>query len=540
MTVEFDSIVIERFSNEAWVDLWPDVMQNPRPKGGRGIGGHGPIDRVEDPGKFTFSLKNGTDNSQSELGYYSIGAGRVIGGQKIRVGFTYSGRTVYKWAGYVEPNGVKITQHPKGPRRVDVTCQNWFALVNTFDLDFLAYTTNKRIEEAVEIIIQSLPDEFQPTFRNYATGTYTFPDVFDLMNGDTKVVSEFQKLAMSEGGLIYSRANDSDGNTLVVESIATRNDASLSAAAKLDSDTTDLLLLVNGSDQLLLVNGSDKLLLIETQTFEFTDDHILDNGKFKSSRGVHYYSHIKASVTGRRVDSAATTVLWTMESPLLVAAGTTVSGIRGRYRDPSGGASYVNGIEIVRPAQTTDFRAFANQDGTGTEYTTSCVVNPTEPIGTAEIELSIQNTGTNDFYVGGRDGSAKFQVRGKGVYTYDTTEIYRGSTVENSLGRSTLSVEFPYHSDPIEIQRLINLDSYGESLASFEQTTTIEAFPMSANRDSTSMAAFMGLDVGSYASWVCELIGVNADLFIQSYTFEIVDGKHAEWAPMLGFNYFNQ
>jgi hypothetical protein len=172
MTVFFDTIAIELYNGSAWLDLSADVLSNPRPRGERGIKGSGPTDCVEDPGKFTFSLNNGENNSQGELGYYSIGAGRLLLriGAPVRVGFTYNNVTKYKWAGYVEPDGATVTTSPTGARRVDVVCQNWFALINTYDLDFLQYTTNKRIEEAVELIIQELPTTLQPAYKEYATG----------------------------------------------------------------------------------------------------------------------------------------------------------------------------------------------------------------------------------------------------------------------------------------------------------------------------------------------------------------------------------
>lgn len=522
MTEFFEEITVE-INQTTWVDVTSDVLIDPAPRGSIGISDNGFLDRVANTGKFEFSLDN-------TGGYYSTGAGAdlIAKGGKVRVGFKYGGRKRYKWFGYIAIGGGKVIPGNLGPRRVDIECIDWFGLMSGYPLDFLDYATNKRIDEAAPLVLAELPAAITPTYTEYYTGDYTFPDVFDIMRGETTVMGEFNKLAVSEFGLIYSKGNEWDGLTLVVENKLRRfNVSSNTSIPKTDSETTDRLLLANGTDFLLLANGTDFFLLVELQTVSFDSGDISLNGKASFSRDRLFANYIKASVTPRRVDAAATTVLWTMEGAVLVTAGNSISNIRGRYRDPGGGASYVNGLEMVTPVATTDYRAFANADGTGTEYTANCSV--TAVFGSAEVEISITNTGANDFYVGGRDGSAIFQVRGKGVYTYDTIDVIIDTPI-TGVGRKLLTFDMAYATDPVEAKRVITLSVFKDATGSVR---TCESFPLSANRDKTNMMAFMYLEPGTRATFAETVTGYNAASFINGYDFEINEGKYVEWRPVL-------
>ena len=535
MSELFESITIEikRSTDSAWVDVTTDVLHNPAPRGSTGIMDNGWLNRVASVGRFKFSLDNSASNSQSTLGYYSpFGTGEILGGTEVRVGFKYAGRKRYKWAGIVEPGGATPTAIGEFPIKVDVSCYDWFGIIAYFPLDFLARSTNKTIVDGVALILASLPAGVQPTYVTYNTATYTFPTIFDLMSGETTAIGEFNKLAISEMGYIYAKGNEIDGLSLVVDGKLTRwNVASDTFIPRHSSVTTDDLLLANGVDKLLLANsGTDNLLLTETIDITFNQDDMLAGSAMGKSVAVsfgrHYANYIKAAVTPRRVDTAATTVLFTMESSVLVEAGATVSGLRGRYRDPSGASSYVNGTEMVTPVATTDYRAFANADGTGTEYTANCTVTAT--FGTAEVEFSITNTGAFNFYVG---GDIIFQFRGKGIYAYDVVDIILDrSDPTSKVGRRLLSFDMVYQSDPVAVKLL--LDTSVLRVAD-DEFVDIKAFPLLANRDVRNMMAFMYLEPGSRATFSEPYSFYAYPSFINGYDFEILEMKYVTWAPVL-------
>lgn len=531
MTENFQAIIFEwkeSFTDLTWTDISADVLHDPIPKGNIGIMDNGLLDRVADPGKLTFSLNNSSSNAAGTEGYYSPLGGRPItAGQLVRVGFTYQNRTRYKWFGYVEPGGVVITPGQNGPWRVDVTCRDWFGLIADHPLDLLARQASKRIDQAVTSIIATLPSAIQPAYTDYDTGIFTFATVFDLMKGETTALGEFNKLALSEMGYIYERCgNEREDFTLVVEKKTRRTAAATTLIPKANADTTDKLLLANGTDHLLLANGVDRLLLVETQTITFNDADFLDNATMKANLGRHYTNYAKVSILPRRVDAAATTVLWTMESSTLIAAGTTLTGIRGRYRDPSGGSSYVNGVEMVTPVASTDFFAYQNADGTGTNYTANCSV--TASFGTAEVEISIQNTGGSDFYVG---GDITFQVRGKGIYTYDSTDLVIESVIPATRGRQLITFDLPYQSDAVVAKGL--LQDIPATIFGGGVYVDISKYPLEANRNTKNMMAFMYLEVGSLATFQEDLTDYNELSFINGIEFEIIDMSIVNWSCVL-------
>ena len=527
----FESITVEiRTGAGVWTDVTADVLASPAPSGQIGIMGDGFLDRVAEPGTFKFSLNNSESNANQTLGYYSDGgAGRSLltsGGAPVRLGFTYSGATKYKWFGYIEPDGLTTTPGTLGARRVDVSCIDWMGYVARYPLDFLAYATNKRIDEAAALVVASLPSTRQPSNTEYYTGDYTFPDVFDVMKGETTATGEFNKLAISEFGYIYTKGNGDDGLTLVVENKLKRFDTSTDTSIPLaDEDNTSHLQLVNGSDELLLVNGTDKLLLVDTQTVSFGDSDLLVSGGAKFAYGKHYANYLKASVTPRRVDAAATTILWTMEASIEVPAGQTVGPFRGRYRDPAGGASYVNGIEMVDPPVSgTDFQAFENADGTGTDRTAACEV--TAEFGSAEVEYTIRNTGASNFFTG---GDIVFQVRGKGDYLYDSTDVILDFT-NPGIGRVTVMFDMIYQSDPIEARRVLAASIYKDAT---ETWTSCDAYPLLANKDGKNMMAFMYLEPGSRATFAETMNDFDEPCFINGYKFKIIGKEKVFWTPVL-------
>lgn len=544
--IEFDAILLEVKSNlssgtfATWTNVWEDVRGNV-------TGSYGRMDNeltgfVQTGNTLNFALDNSEKNSVSTLWYYS---GKIMPGFLVRLGFTKWGRTRYKWAGYIPLDGITPDPFPVGPRKLNITARDWFSVMSEYKIFNLEYATSKRIDQAVPLVVNTLPTSLQPVYTDYKTGDFTFPDVFDIENGETTAISEFNKLATSEFGRVYMRGNEFDGQTLVAESGTWRYLTQTAQAVKIpDDETTDLFLLANGTDNLLLANGTDQLLLTDTEAITVTLNDSM--GAAPPTIKILYADAYKARVYGRKTDSAATTVLWTMENPLLVAAGTTVSDIRGRYRDPSGGSSYINCISGTNPVATTDYKAYANENGTGTDLTTNCHVTAT--FGAAEVELSIYNSSATDFYVGGREGGAKFQVRGQGRYIYDSTDIsYYGAdkTQENyeTVGQRTLFFDMVYNSDVNAVGlRLAQMRTAFKDLRAFYDT-----FPLFANRDTKNMRAFMWLEVGdrlivdySTLSAFAPYTGLGETSpyeKINGYSFEIRKTQKVYWKPVLQRTY---
>jgi len=530
MAVEFDTAPTFELSTDAvtWTDVTTDVLHDPSPKGSVGILNNGFLDRVPDGNTLTFSLNNSASNSQTTQAYYSSST-NLSPGHMVRVSFKFDNR--YKRLLYfIPPDGIKVVGGIYGARRVDVSCRDWFGLVSEYKTSSLAYTTNKQISSALELILATLPAGLQPYYRVLADGEENFADVFDLNNADTTVISEINKITISELGYTYGTPNEGDGFTLVTEGRLDRlNKSSDTAIFKRSADTTDLFLLADGSSNMLLANGSDKLLLTETQTISMSSADVWEGRELEYNRGAKYANFSRVTTTPRIVDADATTVLWTMENSVKVTAGETIEGLAARYRDPDNKTNRINCIVGTDPEATTDYEAFENEDGTGTDLTANLRIKVT--FETAEAKYSLENAGGTDLYTGGPD--ILFQFRGQGVKVYDTIDYIVEPQTPNSFvpydGRRSLDFTMPYFSRTEDARYLV----YHMLKDANQWRVTINSFPLSANRDAKNMMAFMHLEIGKRATFAETMTTYNEESFINGYRFEIQKGKYVFWFPCL-------
>jgi hypothetical protein len=217
--VYLDNWTIEmQFATGVWTDVTEDVI-NKSVKGEYGIRDNGPTDRVASTGRMTFSLNNSESNSLGVIGLYSPGRATCrtgfTSGIPVRARFSGVGLTRTKFYGKIAPDGIKPAPGIYGERKTEVTVLDWMNQAATHELDLPAYTTNKRIEQVVALIVANMP--LAPLSTNYAVGNDTFVSVFDTVTSKTKALSEFQKLALSEYGFIYVQPTETSDECLTVE-----------------------------------------------------------------------------------------------------------------------------------------------------------------------------------------------------------------------------------------------------------------------------------------------------------------------------------
>jgi len=203
--------------------------------------------------------------------------------------------------------------------------------------------------------------------------------------------------------------------------------------------------------------------------------------------------------------------------------------IRGDYRDPENPDTKVNANNgtMIAPVATTDYLAFANEDGTGTNYTTSVTI--TAEYGTADVKYTIVNGAGADVYV------TFLQARGYGIYFYDATEKLFNDTAAQTDGIVKLDIDLPY------VDRLSQLllwsseaDIWTELLNGVSDIEmSIPRVSFTANKSTKLMMMFMFLE----PSWlvnVSETVTTpgaggqayySTPWFIQGYDFEIVNGS---------------
>jgi len=515
MTEVFQSIKIEAYLVDAWVDISADVLQSPEPSWNMGIMGNGALDRVGDAEIFTFSVNNSETNSGGLLGYYSPNHANCRTGWgtgvPVRLVFRYEAQNYYKYYGLITPDGIQTEPGLYKRRAVSVTCEGFLGLADRHVLELLTLQTDITIEQAIPYILANMP--IQPLSVEYGTPVYTFPTVFDTLTSTTTATAEFQKLAMSEFGLIYTRGNVENGQTLVIEGKSDRTNVT-NTPIPVESAGSGFLL--NEDETYILLETGYKIVLSISETIDF-DNAAMDG--MQSEYGANLANWITGTSYPREITDMI--VLFATQRRIFVAAGTTVENIRGRYRDPNGAATYVNGKDMITPVSGTDYNATANEDGSGGSLTAN--VSVTATYGTEQVNYSISNSGGVGAWV-------YLQARGNGILLYDPiTKIFTDEDSRLLYGKFPLNIDMPYQDDPLVV------DSICAALLTTEKDpyTTVDTYPLFANRDAQNMFAFLVLEPGSRARFAEPVTGVDANYFINGYSAKIINWRHVIWSPVL-------
>ena len=521
----FDDITFEVY-NGGWQDITADVCVDPSPKWNVGIMRNDLLARVADPGKLTFCLKNSTANAAHLLGYYSpdhanCWAGWTTG-LAVRLSFYYDSNAIpwVKFYGWIAPNGIQVTPGQYGQRTIQVTCEDWISRASRHYLRLMEYNTFKRVDEALTLILENMP--VQPTGTDFAVGNDTFPTVFDTTRNNTTAIAEMNKLALSEFGYIYCT---SDG-TLKFDARDTRSSSIVTlpaipvAAASCDTLTDE-----SGN---ILTDESGNILLADSATAASYQDAMSDG--MKLSFGKNLCNQVRTTAYPRQADTSSTTVLFTLQDPLQMTSGQTISGYRCTYRDPTGANTKICGVNMLEPVPYDDYVANASRDGSGADLTSSLTV--TASYGTEAVEYTL--TAAADLYV------TTLRALGSGVYIYDPVQIIKSDPDSQDIhGTKELSLEARYQNDTN------NIDAFASFIISEERTphTTVDACPVYANKSRNNMYGFLSLEPGKKATFQETVSGINGNYYIQGYNAQIISGKYVLWIPVLidnpGFYYNN-
>ncbi len=520
MTIqEFSSINIEVYISAAWMSLNTWVLKDPGTEWNIGIMDNSPVSRTGDPEYMTFNLKN--IDANGNLGYFTPGhANCLLGWQEgldIKLYFVYENETHYKYRGKIMPGGILTTPGIYGARIVRVHCHGFMSQAADHDFALPSLVTNVDIGDAITAMLANLP--IQPLATEIESGGDVFPTAFDTVRRTTTWLGEAQKFAMSEQSYIYTKGDRTGGQTLVIETRSTRSGAS-NLQIPISASLAGFIRQADNTGYVLQSNSIDKLILNLAEESNFSGMAL---GSMRPpSRGIYLANEIKAGTTPRKVDVAATTVLFATQERILLKAGETKNGIRGSYRDPSGGASYVSGKEMINPPISgTDYTMFANANGTGTNLTANLFVTPV--YGTEAVEYSIINSG-------GTDGYVYLQARGKGIYIYDKVWVIKEDETSQLLhGKKSLTYDMPYQNDPAKG------DSFAEYVLSQNKDPqlTIKDYPMFANRDTASILGFLYAEPGKRSHFTESMNAIDGNYFIMGYRAKIVAGRWVIWSPVL-------
>lgn len=435
----------------------------------RGNTGGEPSDRVADIGTMSFSLDNSEHNSAGLLGYYSPSNDncRPLFNESTlcRLKITYGIYSRYKFQG-IRLDSIKPSSGIYGDRITDVTAVDWMDEASIAPAEGLTVQTSKRDDQLLTQLIATM--DHPPEDTDFAVG----PDQYDLSFSDVKSESDkvlglIQTIMMSGLGKCYLVGDSTTGEKL---KYLTRH-AFMGA-------TVPVATLTNS-----MVN--------------------LDAPRKARSR----VNKVIGTTYPVRTDTAATTVLFATTKEYTIAAGGSIS-FSGKYRDPSGADTRINGIDIVNPPVAgTDYN-FASTPTTGSDLNASLGVVITPYADYCDFVFT-NNAGVTGYLHSGA------QIRGKGIYRYDPiTYTASDATIEKG---QILNWDMPYQ-DNYETGKNIS-----DALLAWESVENNErpVVRFKANRNATLMQYAIEVEPMDYVTIQETVTGVDRNYFVDGIEIDI-------------------
>lgn len=488
MAVYFTSYAIEAELagvGAGWTALTADVRAQVPVRFRYGIDGAGLMDRVASPGALTFALNNAATNSGGLLGYYAPGhvncrSGFALG-INVRLKIVYGGVTYYKFHGRL--SHIQPIPGQYGSRLTLCTVFDWMDEASRAKLKRVPIQVGKRADQILSTITTAMVR--QPVSTTFGTGLDTY--VFALDHSPEEglsVLTEFQRIALSEVGNIYIKGNTTAGGELVFESRTDR------------------------------AGKNSNLATFDNSMYEMGVSRTRDD----------IVSRLQVVTHPKRKD-AGNVVLFTLRDPN-VSDNTTISLGPGEsrtivcpYTDPNNRVERIGALStsVVAPVATTDYLFNASADGLGANLTASLGVAATFGATAGFLTLTNNHATTTGFVT-------FLQFRGPGIYDEQDVIAERTSTAaETAFGEQTLTYDMPYQSDPDV--------GYGASqyfLALLEsQTTNVGTIAILANRDATLMTQALAREPGDRIGLAEAASGLTTatGFFIQSCEGTILPGS---------------
>jgi hypothetical protein len=463
-----------------WTDVGADVRGQQVIVCEYGIQGSTPSDRIASTGVLSFALNNAASNTGALLGYYSPLQAAKRAGFDFNIGVRLvlispdvsSGADYFKFRGKLGD----ITPVAGVYDSRLVPCQAFDLMDDYADLDLpdLATQLAQRSDQIVTTILDALDADNQPADRAIETGLETYPIALDggATGSKPKVREVLNQICLSEFGYFYIKGDAVQGGTAMFENRHHRA-ANTTVMATLTHAEID-----RGG---VAVPGS-------------RDD---------------IYSTVQVFVRPTRVDSAATTVLYSLQTTTtLVQPGETLDSIFGPYRDPTNN-DQIGGTAQVAPVATTDYTMNTAADGSGSDLTANFSV--TASFTGLGVRFSIVNNGATAGYV------TKLQLRGKGIYRFDAViEV----AVAGGYGTRVLAVEMPFQNN-------VNVGNDVATYLSQILSTPfahIRSVRFLANKSATLMGYAILREPGDRVAVSETVTGVDAEFTINGVRLELHPG----------------
>jgi hypothetical protein len=373
-----------------FVDVTPDLREDSGLDLDYGFSSSSPTDRVAKAGTLAFNLDNSEENSAGLLGFYSPNhANKRDGfglGMLARLKQVYLGVPKYRFLGTVY--SIKPTPGLAG-KSTECMAVDWIDEAARTRVDpSIVLQVAKRSDEVFSTVVAGM--RRQPGSISVSPGRDVFG--YALNDSSQSVLSELQRIAMSEQALIYVRGDSIGGGQLVFEP---RHSRLVQPAAVVSL----------GDAELLEMDAA----LLRTDVL----------------------NRIKVTVHPRRADTEPVT-LCHLTAPIEVQQGQTL-WLTMDYVDPLqkeakiGGTREVNGVEAPTP-----------------EYTTlGGTMNVSVLYGANAATIILENTDASL-----PSNLMTLDIFGFGIYDYEAVEAMLENVPSQWLyGENELSIDMTYQSD---------------------------------------------------------------------------------------------
>ena len=357
--------------------VWTELLDVAPIDGSRGMGDNKPETRIADIDELSFELNNNS-------GIYTPGvtAGFKKGTQ-IKLVLTYETESLIKFRGTIDDIKPESTGSEK---TVKVVALGWFDYASKYPVVNPDLLENVTGDEAITTIIDAMP--VQPQAKSLDTGKTVFSTMFDTVRGNTKAYTEFSKIAFSEVGYVYARADPLTGETIKFESFDYRNGTRVIAPIPIAAADAGFFLKEDGG--YLLKEDGGKIILNQTESITFDDTFT----KVDVEYGRNIVNRFTANAYPKRTDTIPV-LLYEIENPLYMASGK-VETFRVFWKDPTGKRT-INAIPPTGNSFTKYLCHFDSiiagrtfTDETGRAWTASeddCFVTNTVKFGTGALYL---------------------------------------------------------------------------------------------------------------------------------------------------------
>ena len=389
-----------------WVDVQEDVLTDSPTTIFQGQKNGDAVDRVADAGTIKLEMNNNSTNSGGLVGYYSTdNINKRVGfenGLRVRIGYTKD--SVTEWISEGRIIDIKPVPGLLNNKVTHVTCGDWIEVASRTPMPRIAIQESCTDDSILQAILNALDDA--PQESDLSVGPYTYEYALtDVQDEETKIISVLQSIAQSGTGRIFITGGTTSGEVLKY---------------------VDLY----------------SLLSVVSPVAAFNDSFMDTDVQRRANRRVK-----RVVVTGYpQTKDASPVVLYTNPQEIQIAAGDEIE-FSGSFRDPNASSSRsVAAVNVVEPVVNTDYK-FSSISGSGTDLNASLTITLWE-VGARTFRIKMRNDAVSAGYLWFQ------QVRGEGLYPYDTiTYTAVDSTVKEGEG-VTLNYDLPYHSNYYTIKSI--------------------------------------------------------------------------------------